>query len=242
MPERLGQRPGLQPGRHRRLERDLAGIARSEGQDDPSHGERDDERVQPEDPDQDAVREPDDQTQAEAGENREPEPLVGVLRDAQDEVAAEEYHGRDREVDAGLHDHEHRAERRDRENRHHRKDERPGRALQRRGSDDRRDDHEGDRGEPDREEAGRKEQGAQCRAQLEPLRSTREPVPSRLGTGRCRRLSHAFARCTAMLNYSPVAPWVTSTVPRGTATLRLVGPRVKWLDQVLSKTPKSPGC
>ena len=83
---------------------------------------------------------------------------------------------------------------------------------------------------------------AQRRAQLEPLSGAREPVPSRLGTGRCRRLSHAFACCTAMLNYSPVAPWVTSAVPRGTATLRLVGPRVKWLDQVLSKTPQSPGC
>ena len=78
IPRGLVRAHDFSAGRDRRLEGDPAGVSRSEGEDDPSHGQRDDERVEPENPDQDAVREPDEQTQAEAGQDAESEPLVGM--------------------------------------------------------------------------------------------------------------------------------------------------------------------
>ena len=47
-------------------------------------GQRDDERVEPQDPDEETVCQPDEQAEADAGEDAESEPLVGVVRDAQD--------------------------------------------------------------------------------------------------------------------------------------------------------------
>ena len=62
---------------------------------------------------------------AEAGEDRDGELVVRACSDAGDQVAAEGDHPGRRQVDARVHDHEHLAERRDREDGRDREDVRP---------------------------------------------------------------------------------------------------------------------
>jgi hypothetical protein len=123
------------------------------GEDDLPDRERHDQRVQPQDPDEDPVDQSDEDAEAEAGEDRDPEAAVVVVADADDQVAAEEHHPRGREIDARVHDHQHLAERRNGEHGHVRQDEGPRRALQRLRRDDLRHQEEHSGREPDRQEA-----------------------------------------------------------------------------------------
>ena len=110
---------------------DVARVPAAPGEHDLSDRQRDDQRVQPEDPDEDAVDEADEHSEAERSEDRERQSVVRARADADEQVPAERPSPRGREVDARLHDHEHLAERGDREDRHEREDERPRGALER---------------------------------------------------------------------------------------------------------------
>src|SRR6185436_14453986 len=102
-----------------------------------------------------------------------------VRADSDENVPAEGDHARGRQIDAGLHDHEHLTERGDGKDRHVREDERPGRAPQRRGRDHRRDDQEHDRRDPDGQEASTDERVGDRRRQHAPATE-----PAALGAGR----------------------------------------------------------
>ena len=124
------------------------------GHDQPD-GERDDQRVQPDDPDEDPVDEAHAGAEAEAREDSERQPVVlptltPTIRFPPKEITP----GVERSMPR-LHDHEHLPERRNGENRHVGKDVCPRRMLERLGRDDRGDDREHGGGEPDRQEAGR---------------------------------------------------------------------------------------
>ena len=82
------------------------------------HRQRHDQGIQPQDPDEDAVREPHSGTEPDAGEEPEGELVVGADADADDEVAPERDHARCGQVDAGVHDHEHLPECRQGEGQH----------------------------------------------------------------------------------------------------------------------------
>ena len=152
-PEGLPFGPVREARRDASLVSDRAAVLESEGADDQPDRQRDDERIEPENPDEQTVCQPDERGHSEAREDGEGKPVVGPASHAHNEVPNEKHHAGDREVDAGMHDHEHLAKRGNSEDGHVGKDEAPGRALQRVGRDDRRDDEEGSSGEPDRQEA-----------------------------------------------------------------------------------------
>ena len=54
--------------------------------------ERHDERVQPQDSDEEPVGQADERAHAEAGEDRERQPVVRLGADAHDQIASEEHH------------------------------------------------------------------------------------------------------------------------------------------------------
>src|SRR5207247_4371732 len=93
-PERLLRRP------RREIVGDVsaldhtAGVLHAPGEHDLPNRERDDQRVEPQDPDEQAVRETDAGSQAEADEDGECEPVVRPRADADDESPAEEHHAR----------------------------------------------------------------------------------------------------------------------------------------------------
>ena len=108
--------------RHRGRTRDLAGVPERPREDDLPDGERHDQRIQPQNPDQDPVDEADPRPEADAREDSKREPVTRHHAHADEEVPAEGDDARRREVDARVHDHEHLPERRDGENRHVRQD------------------------------------------------------------------------------------------------------------------------
>jgi hypothetical protein len=86
--------------------------------------------------------------------------VVGAGPDADDDVSAEEHHARNREVDPGVHDHEHLSQRGDSEDRHVGEDKRPRRALECVRRDDPSHDDECRGRDPDREESGTDQGGS----------------------------------------------------------------------------------
>ena len=140
------------------------------------------------DPDEDPVDESHERSEAEAGEDPDRQPVVEPTLDADEQVPAEGDHARSREVDAGLHDHEHLPERRDCEDRHVREDEGPRRVPQRVRRDDRGDDHEHCqwRARPAGIAPRRERSATTRRAPLVPAPPTRSLSPGRSMTGRSR--------------------------------------------------------
>ncbi len=85
----------------------LACVFRAVREHDLPDGQRDDQRVQPHDPDEDSVGEADERPEAESDEDPDRESVVRPDAHADEHVPAEGDHAGGRQVDASLHDHEH---------------------------------------------------------------------------------------------------------------------------------------
>ena len=131
----------------------LARVLRAVREHDLPDRQRDDERVQPHDPDEDPVDETHECPEADADEDPDGQSAVGADAHADEHVPAEGDHAGGREVDTRLHDDEHLPDRSDGEDRPVREDVRPRRALERAGCEERGDDDERGHSEPDGEEA-----------------------------------------------------------------------------------------
>ena len=152
--ERLRGRPVRQPGRDvRTVGHDVARVLAAPGEDDQADRQRDDQRVEPQQTDEDAVDEAHEHADAESGEDRDGELVVRACADPGDQVSCGGHHPGCRQVDAPLNDHEHLSERRDREDGRDREDVRPRGVPQRVRRRDRSDRRGGAGRQPDREEA-----------------------------------------------------------------------------------------
>ena len=115
--ERLRGRPVRQPCRNVRPVRDdVARVLAAPREDDLPHRQRDDQRVEPQQADEDAVDEPHEHADAESGEDRDGKVVVRAGPDPGDQVSGCRDDAGRRQVDAALNDDEHLAERRDGEN------------------------------------------------------------------------------------------------------------------------------
>ncbi len=140
-------------GHVRPVRHDVARVLAAPGEDDQADRQRDDQRIQPQHADEDAVDEAHEHADAESGEDRDRELVVRARSDPRRSGFRRGHHPGRRQVDAPLNDHEHLPERRDREDGRVREDVRPRGVPQGVRRRNRSDDEEYAGGQPDREEA-----------------------------------------------------------------------------------------
>jgi len=186
--EGLARRPRRQGGGHFRMTRDRhLRVVAAPGEHDLAHGERHNQGVQPDNADEDPVREPHEHSRSKASRYREPQAVVRSATDPGDQIASEGDHTGGREVDPAMHDYEHLPKRRDGKDGRVGEDVRPRCVAESRRRFDRGDDRERSGGQPN----GKKARGE-------------ESIRRQSSSGRTRRRSDSGRRWRAVRVHSAI--------------------------------------